>query len=478
MPTCGVSLPRWLASALLAYDRRFRQRKLFRRDPLVHLDQLEPRLLLATYSVTGIGGHGHVQLWWDTDYHLVAYATPAVGGGGETLIPGADTAIQIDGSPGNETAVLDFSYGAPRNGASFSFVNGGANNTLVILDNSNDGSSITVEPGEIIFHDVVDSVNTTINYNSTSVSQLTFALTGAHSVTVEGADGNVEKLPWNSLSFPSSYTDALGNSEEGYDQSLSLVVGSGGNVSFAQSTTLNSLEIQSGGSASVNDSPDATPYILTTTNGFTLDGSNGTPAGALDLANNELDVDYSGTDPVGAIRSDLIRGMGTRATPYDVGDWNGTTGILSSAAQNDFPAALGYVDDSTDTQKMVQVRYTLYGDTNLDGQVTGNVTNKTGDAAQWGANGTVDWQTGDLNYDGMVNSEDAELFALGEEVSGANQTSLNAVATYQSRVDLSWSPVLDSNGQPLSNVDGYKIEYKLVYSTTFNGTYHAWRAFL
>jgi hypothetical protein len=405
MPTRNILLPRWLASALFAYCRAVRSQKRGRLNPFAGLEQFEPRILLTTITLTNIGHGGDIQIGWDTDDARVAFWAPNVEPGVKLAIPLLDTNVQLDGSAENETAVFDFSAGSPRNNTTFS-LNGGANNTLAILDNSNDGSSITVEPGEIIFDDVADSLSTTISYNSTSVSQLTFALAGSHSVTVEGADGHAKPVAWNSLSFPSTYTDVTGSSGDGYDQSLSLVVGSGGNVSFGQTTTLNSLEIQSGGSASVNKSPDATPYILTTTNGFSLDGSIGTPAGALDLANNEFDVDYSGTDPVGTIRSDLISGMGTRnATPYDVGNWNGSTGILSSAAQNDFPAALGYVDDSTDTQKMVEIRYTLYGDTNLDGLVTGNVTNKTGDASQWG-NGTVGWQTGDLNYDGTVNAEE------------------------------------------------------------------------
>ena len=56
----------------------------------------------------------------------------------------------------------------------------------------------------------------------------------------------------------------------------------------------------------------------------------------------------------------------------------------------------------------IEVKYTLYGDTNLDGTVNsvdfGNL------AANFGQSGKV-WDQGDFNYDGTVNSIDFGLLA-------------------------------------------------------------------
>ena len=120
---------------------------------------------------------------------------------------------------------------------------------------------------------------------------------------------------------------------------------------------------------------------------------------------------------------------------------------------------------------VVKVLYTLYGDTNLDGKVTGNPssTGLPDDAQFWvdGTMGTGSWRIGDLNYDGNVDSYDKSLFGDGANVTNAVAPALAGVAAYKTRVDLSWAPFTDAAGAVLS-VDGYMVRYKLDSDPTNN----------
>ncbi len=137
-------------------------------------------------------------------------------------------------------------------------------------------------------------------------------------------------------------------------------------------------------------------------------------AGArLDLANDALVVDYTGTSPLATIRSLLTTG-------YANGAWNGV-GINSSVAASTAGRAVGYAEASAifssfpaifagqmvdDTS--VLVRYTRYGDANLN-QIT-NLDDFNRLAANFGASNTV-WSQGNFNYDNVTNLNDFNLLA-------------------------------------------------------------------
>src|SRR5262249_19253686 len=102
------------------------------------------------------------------------------------------------------------------------------------------------------------------------------------------------------------------------------------------------------------------------------------------------------------------------------GNWNGA-GISSTAARNDTAAlhGLGYADasalggssfmgESVDTTSLL-VRYTEYGDNNLDGNVeVGNDFDLFGDGMS--GHGST-WMQGDYNYDGKIDlGNDFNLF--------------------------------------------------------------------
>jgi len=140
--------------------------------------------------------------------------------------------------------------------------------------------------------------------------------------------------------------------------------------------------------------------------------------GILNLDTTRLLINYgSNPDPVEYIRGYLVFG-------YNGGNWNGP-GIDSSAAAANHSYALGYADSAdagnpanlpTDT---IEVRYTLYGDATLSGEV--NSVDFGILASNFGKSGRV-WDEGDFNYDGTVNSVDFGLLAsnFGKSASGTD----------------------------------------------------------
>ena len=147
--------------------------------------------------------------------------------------------------------------------------------------------------------------------------------------------------------------------------------------------------------------------------------------GRLDLANNDLIVDYSGASPIGDVAGFLARG-------YNGGAWDGD-GIHSSLG-NGSSFALGYAEASAIFSSFpatfsgqsvdattVLIAFTRYGDANLDGVVNLQDFNRL--AANFGATGAV-WSRGDFNYDGAVNLQDFNRLAanFGLSAAGAEVT--------------------------------------------------------
>jgi hypothetical protein len=139
--------------------------------------------------------------------------------------------------------------------------------------------------------------------------------------------------------------------------------------------------------------------------------------GTLDVANNIVLIHYgSSPSPIATIASLLASG-------YNNGAWNGP-GIISTVAQTHPSYALGYADSADPgnpaalASATIEIRYTLLGDTNLDGVVNGV------DFGILSANfnkGVTGWDAGDFNYDNAVNGVDfSDLSANFNQ--GANTT--------------------------------------------------------
>jgi fibronectin-binding autotransporter adhesin len=176
---------------------------------------------------------------------------------------------------------------------------------------------------------------------------------------------------------------------------------------------------------------------LTVSTGKLRVATNGTPAGlsvasalsiasgaTLDLANNDMIVDYSGaTSPLAGIVASF------RAAYHD-GAWD-AAGLTSSAAANaanNFLTTLGIVDNTaraitaldgvTVDNTAVLIKYVYYGDTNLDGKVDG-VDVGAFSAGLAGNGALAGWQNGDFNYDGSINGDDYMLLTRAIAGQGA-----------------------------------------------------------
>jgi hypothetical protein len=155
-----------------------------------------------------------------------------------------------------------------------------------------------------------------------------------------------------------------------------------------------------------------------------LAGSTDAWTSKLDLANNDMAIDYTGDSPRNTIQNQIKSGFAN-------GSWNGN-GITSSSAQASTSpkGAIGFAEASTlgvgtfdgaavDSTTLL-IKYTLGGDANLNGIV--NALDFNALASSFGAS-SMSWINGDFNYDGTVNSLDFPLLAAN-----FNQVLLSAPA--------------------------------------------------
>ena len=134
----------------------------------------------------------------------------------------------------------------------------------------------------------------------------------------------------------------------------------------------------------------------------------------VDIGNNALIIDYGATDPAATIRSYIVSG-------YAGGTWTGA-GINSSVAAASSHYGVGYADGADGvvsglSSGQIEVKYTLYGDANLDGVVNGTDFGIL--AASFGQQASA-WDKGDFTYDGVVNGSDFGLLAanFGQQSNG------------------------------------------------------------
>jgi autotransporter-associated beta strand protein len=141
----------------------------------------------------------------------------------------------------------------------------------------------------------------------------------------------------------------------------------------------------------------------------------------MDLGDNDFVVDYGTITPFSAIR-------GYITSAYNGGAWNGIGLTSAQADGNRF--ALGYAESSAVFTSFpanfsgiivdntsVLVRWTRYGDANLDGQVNLDDFNRL--AANFGTGSGALWTQGDFDYDGIVNLNDFNKLAANFGLSAA-----------------------------------------------------------
>ncbi len=285
------------------------------------------------------------------------------------------------------------------------------NGPTAILDlgNNQNGNvaTVTLDGGGAITGTGGSTLNsrTSFQLKSGSVSAI---LTGAGVPLVKSTTGTVTLTAANTYTGSttiSAGTLVLGNS---LTQSSSVSIAAGAKVSMS----LNGTHVISTPSLSID------------------------PAGVLDLGDNDLIVSYSGTSPLPTIRGLLTSG-------FDNGNWDGN-GINSLAAHSGSfgtITALGYAERSdvayntldgvTLGPSAVIVKYTYYGDNNLDGVVNTADFSRFLDGL---ATGGTTWSQGDYTYDGKIDlGNDFNLFLAGYLSQGGTLGNLSSVIENNTR---------------------------------------------
>jgi hypothetical protein len=232
----------------------------------------------------------------------------------------------------------------------------------------------------------------------------TFAMSGG-SLTVSGSltisSGYNFNVSGGTLTAASTANTST-ITQTGGTASLGGVTGTGtlivGNPSGASATLTaagliqNSLAINSTGFVTINGG------TANSVNSLTITGN-----GKLDLTNHHLFINYGpNPDPIASIATYLKTGFAN-------GAWNGPGGIDSSVAAVTPGYALGYADAADPgnpaglSSGMIEIKYTLIGDADLNGTVNGVDFGIL--AANF--NKTVSrWDQGDFDYNNIVNGID------------------------------------------------------------------------
>jgi autotransporter-associated beta strand protein len=306
------------------------------------------------------------------------------GNWGGTALP-ANCALIFAGTnrltPNNDTAAGTEYAGVTFNSGSGAFVVGGNAINLAgdVVNNSGNVQTINLN--------LAMQVNT--NFNA-ALSDLAiggnisgaFSLTkiGSHTLTLSGAN-----------TYGGTTTVTAGT----------LVIGANGALPANSNVAVNGTSLM---------------QLATNTGLTTLSALNIASGAKLDITNNHIIINFTGSDPIAAIAGYLDTG-------YANGAWNGA-GIDSSAVAANAGYGVGYADGADGVVAgllpgQIEVAYTLDGDADLDGAVTGNDFTILASNLGKAVNG---WDKGDFDYDGFVTGNDFTALAtnLGRAANGAD----------------------------------------------------------
>jgi hypothetical protein len=346
-------------------------------------------------------------------------------------------AIAFTPGAGNDQLTINFLNGNPIPTGGLVYDGGSSSGDSLILNGTNNADTISVNnlttnvnSDAPIFATNIESE--TINGNGgNDIFTLTSAQPSTESLTFNGGAGNdtltVKNAPVNNGSntffnggTASSDQDTLtvnagtfqlaGDPQTG---SANLTVNDNASVVFPVGSGINArhlaaLNIGAGATATVN-----TPSAHTDRAVMVLGGLSINATGKLDLGGNDMLVK-------GGVLATIISELKTGFAAH-TGYWNGSAGIVSSAAATNtkFQTTLGVIqntngsmplypmfDGQNSTTADVLVKYTYYGDADLNGVVNGADYAKV-DAGFHSHTGT--WLNGDFDYDGVIDGSDYTL---------------------------------------------------------------------
>ncbi|HEY1921846.1 MAG TPA: PEP-CTERM sorting domain-containing protein [Tepidisphaeraceae bacterium] len=327
-------------------------------------------------------------------YNLTASSTVAgvgVGAGG-TLV--------LDNTINSASAAINFIAGSP-----IEYI------TAPVQLNSNTVVTVSTAANMLFFGSAANALGSTVG-----------GISGVGSIEIAGP-GIVQFAFANTYSGGTTVDSGAtltASADNGLPNNHALV--NNGTTNIQGSATLSSLT----GTGKLNISPgsDATSIVkLATNSGLATEGGLTIAANsAFDISNNHAIISYApGTQATfdSTIRGYLVSG-------YASGAWNGATGIESSTAAVTSGYAVGYADGADGvvaglSSGQLELKYTLSGDANLDGIVSGvDFTILVGNLGK----SVNAWDKGDFNYDGVVSGVDftALVGNLGKAANGADVT--------------------------------------------------------
>jgi autotransporter-associated beta strand protein len=301
--------------------------------------------------------------------------------------------------------------------------------------NWNNGTAAAVyHEGDIVTFNDTDNNHYAVTLNTVvHPSSVTVSTAGAYTVSGTGGIANVASGT-TPLTLTGTGSLTLGGSNT---YTGGTTVGTGTDTPKLILTASNSLpvasvlKINTGSTVQIaGHTGGASNIVITTVGSLTNNG-------LIDVTNNDLIVRGS---TLWAITTEITSG-------YAGGTWNGTPGITSSTAAGNFLTAVGVLlndhagsaiystfDGASTLDGDVLVKYTYYGDANLDGAVDGSDYTKI-DAGFTSGGTLTGWQNGDFNYDGKIDGSDYTLidnaFNTQGSTLGSNPAALIATSTAQ-----------------------------------------------
>jgi autotransporter-associated beta strand protein len=316
------------------------------------------------------------------------------------------------------------------------------NNGQITIDDTGDSTGtanplITVLSGGQTITPSIFLINgVTTNISSGSTLTVTGTIAGSGVLTKNGA-GTLTLANANTYSSTSINGGTLILTPAATVTGGPITVNSGGTLNFAASGASGILTRNLAVALNVNTSGTvvvaptavtANRQLIVATGGLSISGSLNNWTGKLDLTNNDLDVPNGNLT---TLTNQLKQG-------YNSGTWNGTGGIVSSSAAANTAhlttlgiilnttngttplyssgTPLGTFDGSSPAATDVLIKYTYYGDTNLDGKVDGSDYARIDNGYLMKLAG---WYNGDFNYDGVINGSDYTLIDNAYNTQGA-----------------------------------------------------------
>ncbi len=357
--------------------------------------------------------------------------------------------ITLNAATGN--SLLDLN-GNNNTIGSLSFVAGGTMNTGTGVATLGGGVSFTGTAGTAVINGNLDLGATTPAFNisgsSTAVDlQINATITGDAGATGINKTGSGVLYLAGTNSFTGPITISAGTVK--VDQALAGAIAPkpGGTLDLDPNRAtgilvrnIGAVSFTSGsapfGQLNVLPAANHSNRQLVVTTGLTIPGTTNAWQGKIDLANNDMDVPGGS---LATLTNQIKQG-------YNAAKWNGSAGITSTTAAADTKhlTALGIIQNNQSGTALftaahefdgtvpgaadVLIKFTYYGDTNLDGTVNSTDTARVSASIANNANPKntplTGWFNGDFNYDGVINGSDMTLLDNSLNSQGAQLSAI------------------------------------------------------